>query len=46
LPESARSELLEAFRAGDGFDLIRNAVRLVLQEPIEIDATDWIGAAR
>jgi putative transposase len=46
LPESALSELLEAFRAGDGVDLIRDAVRLVLQELIELEATERIGAAR
>ena len=27
LPQSAVSELLEAFRAGDGVDLIRESVR-------------------
>ena len=32
-PESALSELLDAFRAGDGVDLIRDAVRVALQEP-------------
>jgi putative transposase len=46
LAESAPSELLDAFRAGDGLDLIRDAVRLVLQELIELEATDRIGAAR
>jgi putative transposase len=46
LSESALSELLDAFHAGDGVDLIRDAVRLVLQEPIELEATDRIGAAR
>ena len=40
------SELLDAFRAGDGVDLIRDAVQLVLQELIEIEATEQIGAAR
>ena len=29
--ESALSDLLDAFRAGDGVDLIRESVRLVLQ---------------
>ena len=38
LDESALSELLEAFGAGDGVDLIREAVRLVLQELIESEA--------
>ena len=46
LPPSAVSELLEAFRAGDGLDLIRESVRLVLQELIEAEATEVIGAAR
>lgn len=44
--ESALSELLDAFRAGDGVDLIRESVRLVLQELIEAEATEAIGAAR
>ena len=46
LSQSAVSELLEAFRAGDGVDLIRDAVRMVLQELIELEATERIGAAR
>jgi putative transposase len=46
LPQSALSELLDAFRAGDGVELIRDAVRLVLQELIELEATREIGAAR
>jgi putative transposase len=45
LPQSALSELLEAFRAGDGVDLIRDSVRVALQELIEIEATERIGAA-
>ena len=32
LPQSALSELFEAFRAGDGVDLIRESVRVALQE--------------
>ena len=44
--ESAVSELLDAFRAGDGVDLIRESVRLVLQELIEVEAAEVIGAAR
>ena len=44
LPESALSELLDAFRTGDGVDLIREAVRLVMQELIETEATGVIGA--
>jgi len=46
LSTSALSELLDALRAGDGVDLIRDAVRLVLREPIELNATGRIGAAR
>lgn len=45
LPQSALSELLDAFRAGDGVDLIRESVRVALQELIEIEATERIGAA-
>lgn len=45
LPQSALSELLEAFRAGDDVDLIRDAVRRVLQELIELEATERIGVA-
>lgn len=46
LSESALSDLLDAFRAGDGVDLIRESVRLVLQELIEVEAAEAIGAAR
>src|SRR4051794_17940505 len=46
LSESAVSDLLEAFRAGDGGDLLREAVTLVLQELIEVEATEHIGAGR
>src|SRR3954471_8875309 len=46
LSQSALSELLEAFRAGDGVDLIRESVRLVLQELIEVEAAQVIGAGR
>jgi putative transposase len=46
LSESALSELLDAFRAGDGVDLVRESVRLVLQELIEIEAAEVIGAGR
>jgi putative transposase len=46
LDESALSELLEMFRAGDGLDLVRQAVRLVLQELIEVEAAEVIGARR
>lgn len=46
LSQSVVSELLDAFRAGEGVDLIRDAVRLVLQELIEVEATEVIGAGR
>jgi len=46
LPQSALSELLEAIRAGDGTDVLREAMALVLQELIELEATQAIGAAR
>jgi putative transposase len=46
LSESAVSELLDAFGAGDGVDLIREAVTVVLQELIETEATEHIGAGR
>jgi len=46
LSQSAASELLEAFRSGEGVDLIRESVRLVLQELIETEATEVIGADR
>ncbi len=44
-PQSALSELLEAFRAGDGVDLVRDSVRVAPQELIELEATERIGAA-
>ena len=46
LSQSAVSELLDAFLAGEGVDLVREAVRLVLQELIEAEATAVIGAGR
>jgi putative transposase len=46
LSQSALSELLEAIRAGDGTDTLREAMRLVLQELIELEASEAIGAAR
>jgi putative transposase len=46
LSQSALSELLDAFRAGDGVDLIRESVRVVLQELVEAEATEVIGASR
>jgi putative transposase len=46
LSQSAVSELLEAFRTGEGVDLIRESVRMVMQELIEAEATERIGAAK
>jgi transposase-like protein len=46
LSQSALSELLEVFRAGEGVDLIREAVRVALQELIELEAEQVIGAGR
>jgi putative transposase len=46
LSKSVASELLEAFRAGEGVDLIRESVRLVMQELIETEASEQIGADR
>jgi transposase-like protein len=46
LSQSALSELLEAFRAGDGVDMIRESVRTVLQELVEFEAAGVIGAGR
>jgi putative transposase len=46
LPQSAVSELLEAFRTTDGLDLVKESVRLVLQELIEAEAAEHFGAAR
>jgi putative transposase len=46
LSQSVLSELLDAFRAGEGVDLVRDAVRLVMQELIEVEATEMIGAGR
>ena len=46
LSQSALSELMDAFRAGDGVDLIRESVRVVLQELIEAEAAEVIGAGR
>ena len=45
LSQSVLSELLDAFRAGEGVDLVRDAVRLVMQELIEVEATEQIGAS-
>lgn len=44
LPQSAVSELLEAFRARDGMEFVRESVRIVMQELIEAEASERIGA--
>ena len=44
--QSAVADLLEAFRAGEGVDLVRESVRIVLQELIDTEATAVIGAER
>jgi transposase-like protein len=46
LSQSALSELLEAFRTGEGVNLIQEAVRVALQELIEAEAAGVIGAGR
>jgi putative transposase len=46
MAQSAVSELLEAFRTGEGVDLIRESVRMVMQVLIEAEATEHIGAGR
>jgi transposase-like protein len=46
LSQSALSELLDAIRAGDGTDVLREAMALVLQELIELEAAQAIGATR
>src|SRR3954469_22763631 len=46
LSQSVLSGLLDAFRAGEGVDLVRDAVRLVMQELIETEVTEQIGAGR
>ena len=46
LSQSAVSELLEALRTGEAVDLIRESVRMVLQELIEAEASEVVGAAR
>src|SRR6188472_1078934 len=46
LSQSALSELFDAFRTGDGVDMIRESVRTVLQELVEFEAAGVIGAER
>ena len=46
LSDTATAQLLETFRASGGAELIREAVELVLQELIEAEATEAVGAGR
>lgn len=46
LSQSALSELLDAIRAGGSTDVLREAMTLVLQELIELEAAQAIGASR
>jgi putative transposase len=46
LDQSALTELLDALHAGGDLDFMREAMRLVLQALIEMDATNTIGAGR
>ncbi|HEX7349555.1 IS256 family transposase [Brachybacterium sp.] len=46
LSQSALSELLDAIRAGGSTDVLREAMALVLQELIELEAAQAIGAGR
>jgi len=46
LSQSALSELLDAIRAGGSVDVMREAMALVLQQLIELEADQAIGAAR
>jgi putative transposase len=45
LPQSAVSRL-EAFRTCDRVDLIRESVRMLMQELVEVETIERIGAAR
>jgi hypothetical protein len=46
LSQSAVSDLLEVLRSREAVDVIRESVRMVMQELIEAEATQVIGAAR
>ena len=46
ISQSALSELLDAMRAGGSLDVMREAMTLVLQELIEAEAAQAIGAGR
>ena len=44
LSESAVSDLLDALRVGEGTDLVRELAQWALQQLIEAEATEKIGA--
>ena len=46
LSQSALSELLDAIRAGGSEDVMREAMTLVLQQLIELEADQVFGAGR
>ena len=46
LSDTAAAQLWESFPAGGGANLVREAVELVLQELIEVEAAEAIGAGR
>ena len=46
LSDNDTAQLWETFRAGGGAELVRGAVRFVLQELIEAEATEAVGAGR
>jgi putative transposase len=46
LDQSALTDLLDALRSGGDLDFMREAMRLVLQALIDLEATEKIGAAR
>jgi transposase-like protein len=46
LDQSALTDLLDALRAGGDLDFMREAMQLVLQALIELEATETVGAGR
>jgi putative transposase len=46
LDQSALTDLLDALRSGGDLDFMREAMRLVLQALIDLEATEKIGATR
>ena len=46
LSDSALSELLDALRVGDGTDLVRELAQWALQQLIDAEAAEKIGAGR